>query len=156
MKTFRSLIDDILPSIKEIFPWDLEEKLSASEDILLIDITEPREYNTVHIRNSFNVPRGILESACDWGYTDTLPELAAARDKEVVVICRSGNRSALAAHTMQQMGFNHVISLKTGLRGWFDYELPLYNSDDKEVDEDTADAYFSKSPDPEQMGPDTD
>jgi len=156
MKTFRSLIDDILPSIKEIFPWDLEEKLNASDDILLIDITEPREYSTVHIQNSLNVPRGILESACDWGYEDTVPALAAARDKQVVVICRSGNRSALAAHTMQQMGFNHVISLKTGLRGWFDYELPLYNGDNSEVDEDSADAYFSKSPKPEQMGPDSD
>ena len=153
MKTFRSLIDEILPGIKEIFPWDLEEKLNDSNDILLIDITEPAEFNTVHIENSINVPRGVLESGCDWGYEDTIPELAAARDKEVVVICRSGNRSALAAHTMQLMGFNNVSSLKTGLRGWFDYELPLYNGKNEEVDEDTADAYFSKSPRADQMGP---
>ncbi len=154
MKTFRSLIDDILPSIQEVFPWDLEEKLNESSDILLIDITEPREYNTVHIKDSINVPRGVLESGCDWGYEDTVPELAAAREKEVIVICRSGNRSALAAYTMQLMGFENVSSLKTGLRGWFDYELPLYNKDNEEVDEDEADAYFSKSPAPEQMGPD--
>jgi len=153
MKTFRSLIDDILPSINEIFPWDLEEKLNESNDILLIDITEPKEYATVHINNSINVPRGVLEAGCDWGYGDTVPELAAARDKEVVVICRSGNRSALAAYTMQLMGFENVSSLKTGLRGWFDYELPLYDGDNQEVDEDEADAYFSKAPDPEQMGP---
>lgn len=153
MKTFRSLIDDILPSIQEIFPWDLEDRLSENPDIVLIDITEPREFNTVHINGSINVPRGVLESGCDWGYEDTVPELAAARDKEVVVICRSGNRSALAAFTMQMMGYNNVYSLKTGLRGWFDYELPLYDGDNNEVDEDDADAYFSKSPRPEQMGP---
>ena len=154
MKTFKSFIADILPGIKEIFPWDLEEKLNASDDILLIDITEPNEFDTVHIQNSINVPRGVLESGCDWGYEDTVPELAGARDKEVVVICRSGNRSALAAHTMQLMGYNNVSSLKTGLRGWFDYELPLFNGNNQEVDEDDADAYFSKSPKPEQMGPD--
>lgn len=154
MKTFRTLIDEILPSIQEIFPWDLEEKLNDSSDILLVDITEPREFNTVHIKDSINVPRGILESGCDWGYEDTVPELAAAREKEVIVICRSGNRSALAAYTMQLMGFQNVSSLKTGLRGWFDYELPLYNENNEEVDEDDADAYFSKSPRPEQMGPD--
>lgn len=153
MKTFRSLIDDILPNIKEIFPWDLEEKLESSSDTLLIDITEPREFKTVHIKNSINVPRGVLESGCDWGYEDTVPELAAAREKEVVVICRSGNRSALAAYTMQLMGYENVYSLKTGLRGWFDYELPLFNGDEQEVDEDTADAYFSKSPRPDQMEP---
>ena len=153
MKTFRTLIDEILPEINEVFPWDLDEKTNSTDDILLIDITEPDEYATVHIQNSINVPRGILETSCDWGYEDTLPELAAARDKEVIVICRSGNRSALAAYTMQLMGFKRVSSLKTGLRGWFDYELALYDSQGKQVDEDEADAYFSKSPRPEQMGP---
>ena len=153
MKTFRSLIDEVLPNIKELFPWDLEEKLESSDDILLIDITEPKEFDTVHIKNSINVPRGVLESGCDWGYEDTVPELAAARDKEVIVICRSGNRSALAAFTMQMMGFNNVTSLKTGLRGWFDYEQPLYDHEGNEVDEDDADAYFSKKPSPEQMEP---
>lgn len=151
MKTFRSLIDDVLPNINELFPWDLEEKLNS--DILLIDITEPGEYATVHIKNSINVPRGVLEAACDWGYEDTVPALASARDKEVIVICRSGNRSALAAFTMQLMGFNNVNSLKTGLRGWFDYELSLYNEFEQEVDEDDADAYFSKTPAAEQMEP---
>ncbi|RDH81091.1 MAG: sulfurtransferase [endosymbiont of Galathealinum brachiosum] len=153
MKTFRSLIDDVLPNINEIFPWDLEEKLNESEEILLIDITEATEYATVHIHNSINLPRGVLESGCDWGYTDTLPELASARDKEVIVICRSGNRSALAAFTMQLLGFTNVSSLKTGLRGWFDYELPLYDNNNNEVDEDDADAYFSQTPSAEQMGP---
>lgn len=153
MKTFRSLIDEVLPNINEIFPWDLDEKLNNDSDILLIDITEPVEFGTVHIKNSINVPRGVLESSCDWGYEDTVPVLANSRDKEVVVICRSGNRSALAAFTMQLMGFTNVTSLKTGLRGWFDYELSLYNEFEQEVDEDDADAYFSKTPSPEQMEP---
>ena len=153
MKTFKGLIEDILPQIKELFPWDLDERLQETDDILLIDITEPKEYNTVHIKNSINVPRGVLEASCEWNYEDTVPELAAARDKEVVIICRSGNRSALAAYTMQLMGFNNVSSLKTGLRGWFDYELPLYDGDENEVDEDEADAYFSKGPRPDQMEP---
>ena len=153
MKTFRSLIDDVLPNINEVFPWDLEEKLNSSNDILLIDITEPGEYATVHINNSINVPRGVLEASCDWGYEDTVPVLANSRDNEVIVVCRSGNRSALAAFTMQLMGFTNVSSLKTGLRGWFDYELPLYNEFEQEVDEDEADAYFSKGPRADQMEP---
>ncbi len=151
MKTFKSLIEDVLPNIKEVFPWDVDEKLNKSEDVLLIDITEPTEYATVHIKNSINVPRGVLEASCDWGYEDTVPALADARDKEVIVICRSGNRSALAAFTMQLMGYTNVHSLKTGLRGWFDYELTLYNEFEQEVDEDDADAYFSKGPRAEQM-----
>jgi len=153
MKTFIELIADILPHIKEVFPWDLEELLEEKKDLLLIDITEPKEFNRLHIKNSINVPRGVLESACDWNYTDTLPQLAKARDQEVVVICRSGNRSALAAYTMQLMGFTNVASLKTGLRGWNDYELALYDSKDNEVDIDEADEYFSTEPHADQMEP---
>ena len=153
MKTFKQLIDDILPHIKELFPWDLEERLQESADLLLIDITEPKEFSTVHINNAINVPRGVLEASCEWNYEDTVPALAAGRDREIVVICRSGNRSALAAYTMQQMGFTNVSSLKTGLRGWFDYELPLYNEAGDLVDEDEIDEYFSKGPRADQMEP---
>ena len=153
MKTFKSLIEDVLPKIKEIFPWDLEERIEENKDLLLIDLTEAKEFNTLHIKNSINVPRGVLEASCEWGYEDTIPQLAAARDKEVVVICRSGNRSALAAHVMQELGFNNVSSLKTGLRGWFDYELPMYDINEDEVDEELVEAYFNKGPSPEQMGP---
>ncbi|HEY9053168.1 MAG TPA: rhodanese-like domain-containing protein [Gammaproteobacteria bacterium] len=153
MKTFKDLIAEVLPDIREMFPWDLEERMQETSDLLLIDITEPNEYETVHIKDAINVPRGILEASCDWNYEDTLPELAGGRDREIVIICRSGNRSVLAAYTMQLMGFKNVTSLKTGLRGWFDYELPLYDKDGNEVDEDTIDAYFSKGPRPDQMEP---
>ena len=153
MKTFKALIEDILPHIKEIFPWDLEELVNSEEDALLIDITEPVEFDRLHIKNSINVPRGILESACDWDYTDTLPEQARSRDQQVIIICRSGNRSALASFTMQLMGFSNVASLKTGLRGWNDFELPLYDGNGNEVDIDGADEYFSTSPRADQMEP---
>jgi len=153
MKTFKQLIEDTLPHIKELFPWDLDELLQENKDCLLIDITEPDEFNRQHIKNSINVPRGILESACDWDYTDTLPELAKARDQQVIIICRSGNRSALAAFTMQLMGFTNVASLKTGLRGWNDYELALYDTEDNEVDIDNADEYFSAGPRADQIQP---
>ena len=153
MKTFKELNNYVIPHITKMFPWDLEERLEETSELLLIDITEAKEFNTAHIKTAINVPRGVLEAACEWDYEDTLPVLASGRDSEIVIICRSGNRSALAAHTMQLMGFNNVISLKTGLRGWFDYELPLYDENGNEVDEDEADAYFSKGPSTEQMQP---
>ena len=131
MKRFKDLVTDVLPHIQEIMPWDLEERIKANPEIILIDITEPGEYNTLHIPDSINVPRGIIEAASDWGYEDTVPVLAAARDREVILICRSGNRSALATFNLQQMGFNKIASLKTGLRGWFDYELSCMTATEK-------------------------
>jgi rhodanese-related sulfurtransferase len=153
MKTYSQLVNDTLSEITEIFPWDLEEKLAANDDVLLIDIREPYEFDAMHVADSLNVPRGILEAACDWGYQETVPELAAARDREVVVMCKSGNRSVLAAKAMELMGFDRVMSLKTGLKGWNDYELPLRDCNGNPVDIDEAEEFFADKVTREQLGP---
>jgi rhodanese-related sulfurtransferase len=153
MKTYNELIQESLKSVEELFPWDLDEALQAGENILVLDVREKEEYDAMHIQNSILAPRGVLESSCEWGYDDTIPELVEARGREVVVVCRSGNRSVLAALTMQQLGYQKVKSLKTGIRGWNDYELPLHDKDGKEVDIDEAEAFLSTKVSAEQMGP---
>ena len=84
---------------------------------------------------------------------ETEPELVEARSRPVVLICRSGNRTVLAAYTLQQMGYENVISLKTGLRGWNDYELPLVDIEEKPVDIEDADHYFVNKILKEQRNP---
>ena len=79
--------------------------------------------------------------------------LALARDREIVVVCRSGYRSILASHVMQVLGFTQVASLQTGLRGWKDYEQPLEDAHGQEVDLDEADTYFTPILRPDQMRP---
>lgn len=152
-KTYKNLVSECLAHIQEIFPWDLGEKLAQQEDLLLVDIDEPDEYARIHIAGSINVPRGILESACDYEYDETVPQLAKSRDTPMILICRSGNRSALAAFTLQQMGFTNVCSLKTGLRGWNDYDSPLVDAQGKEVDPDVAEDYFTTRLRPDQLPP---
>lgn len=150
MKTFTQLVDECLQHIEEIFPWDLAEKLE-SEKPLIVDVREPYEFDAMKIEGSINVPRGILESACEFDYEETVPELAHARNKEVIVVCRSGRRSALACLVMQEMGYGNAISLKTGLRGWNEFEQPMIDKDGKEVDIDDADEYFAAKLRPEQL-----
>jgi len=153
MKNYRQLVADTLPEINELFPWDVSEKLDNKEELLIIDIREPYEYDSLCIQNCINVPRGILESACDYGYEETVPALAAARDKQVVLVCRSGNRSALAAKVLQQMGYTQVYSMKTGMAGWNDYELPMIDKDGQSVSIDDGDEYFVTRVRPDQMPP---
>ena len=153
MKSYQDLVSDCLPHINEIFPWDLEDELKQNPEIILVDINEPYEYSLAHVPEAINVPRGILESACDYGYDETVPELASGREKTIIVICRSGNRSALAAFTMRQMGFSNVRSLKTGLRGWNDNDSPLEDSENNIVDPDIAEGYFITTLRPEQEEP---
>ena len=150
MKTFMQIVEATARTITEIMPWDLEEKLESDNKPMLIDIREPYEYDAMHIENSLSVPRGILETACEFNFEETVPELAEARDKDIIVICRSGNRSVLAAAVMQELGYNKVASLKTGLRGWNDYEQKLVDNNNKNVDIERADEYFRANLRPEQ------
>ncbi len=155
MKRFIDMVAECLPLTKEILPWDFAALQQQHPDLLLLDIREPYEYQAARIEGSICVPRGILEMACEFGYEETVPELALARNRTVMLICRSGNRSALAALTLQEMGFQDACSLKTGLRGWNDYELPLIKDEGEPLDVDSADDYFTPRIRPEQMPPKT-
>lgn len=153
MKTFKQLVSEHEKLISEIMPWDLEQKLSGTHKPLVLDIRESEKFAAMHIAGSVSVPRGVLEAACDYGYSETVPELVEACKKEVIVTCRSGNRSVLAAYTMQLMGYQNVISLKIGLKGWNDHEQPLVDKDNNEVDLNDAEIYLSSRPGPGQQKP---
>ena len=153
MKTFNDLIAEALEHVSEILPWDLDEKLSSDNTPLILDIREPEEYNAMHIKDSIHIPRGQLETACEWDYDETIPELVQAREKEVIVVCRSGSRSVLAARTMQYLGYNNTVSLKSGLRGWNEYDQPLFDSNNNEVDLEVADDFFATKISAKQKSP---
>jgi len=152
VQTYRMLVAGVLPQIRELFPWDLEQKLRDEPETLVVDIRETEEFAQGAIAGALHVPRGILEGACDWGYSDTVPALVQARERPLVLVCRSGNRSALAAHTLQLMGYRDVWSLRTGVRGWNDYELPLFDRQGQPVDIDEAEARLSPPVTPDQLG----
>jgi 3-mercaptopyruvate sulfurtransferase SseA len=95
----------------------------------------------------------VLEQSCEWDYDETVPELAFGREQEIVVICRSGKRSVLAADILLQLGFSNVVSLKTGVRGWSDYEQPMTNSNNEELDADDGDVLLAPRVRPDQRKP---
>lgn len=138
MKRYDELVQEALARVKEIQPWDLRDAMVSGRALLLLDVREPAEFAMLHIPGSLNVPRGVLEQACEWDYEETVPRLAAGRDLDIVVICRSGKRSVLAADRMREMGFSDVSSLRTGVRGWNDFEQPLVDGDGEPVDADSA------------------
>lgn len=153
MKRFMDMVAECAGVVPEWMPWDLAEHLLRNPDALVIDVREPGEFGTMHIAGSINVPRGVLESACEWDYEDTVPELVEARNRDVILVCRSGHRSLLAGFGMIQLGYQRVYSLKTGLRGWKDDDQPLVGADGDPVDPEAADDYFSPRLRPEQRRP---
>ncbi|HTN93423.1 MAG TPA: rhodanese-like domain-containing protein [Gallionella sp.] len=153
MKRYADLVADALTRVKEIMPWDLNRMLAAGKEPVLLDVREPAEFDSLHIPGAINVPRGVLEQTCEWEFDETLPMLAAGRELDIVVICRSGYRSVLAADVMRQMGYTGVVSLKTGVRGWNDFEQPLVDSGGNVVDGDLADELLGPHLRPDQRNP---
>jgi len=149
---FAELLKLAQEEVDELFPWDVEDLMENKVPFILLDIREPYEYRKLRIENSINVPRGLLEIACDWGYDETVPRLVEAKKEKIIIACRSGNRSLLAAKTMKCMGYEDVYSLKTGLKGWNEYELPLVN-DQGVVDIEAADDYHMAHVTEAQKGP---
>jgi len=153
MKRYSDLLADALRRVPEIQPWDLRERLARDAPPLLLDVREPGEFALARIPGSINVPRGVLEQACEWDYDETVPELAGRRAPSVVVVCRSGNRSVLAADVLRQMGVADAVSLKTGVRGWNDFEQPLVDGAGRAVDGDEAERLLAPRVRPEQRRP---
>ncbi|NCN88350.1 MAG: rhodanese-like domain-containing protein [Gallionella sp.] len=153
MQSYDDLVVEAQARVREVTPWDFGRRYQAGDVPLLLDVREPAEFAALHIPGSINVPRGILEQSCEWDYDETVPPLAGGREREIVVICRSGKRSVLAADSMQRMGFAQVVSLKLGIRGWNDAELPLQDAGGKTVDADAGDEILASRVRPEQRKP---
>ena len=153
MKSYAELIAEALLRVREIRPWDLRDALRRDPPPLVLDVREPAEFARARIPGSLNVPRGVLEQACEWDHDETVPELVTGRARAIVVVCRSGKRSVLAADTMQQLGFTDVVSLATGMRGWNDFDQPVADATGRPVDGDDAEARLAPHLRPEQRRP---
>jgi rhodanese-related sulfurtransferase len=110
-KTGQDLIDEAKTQIEEVSPEEVRHMLARHENAVYLDVREPNEWNLGHIAGAVHLPRGNLESKIE-GLVD--------RDERVIVICARGNRSALAALTMKQMGYEKVASMARGMAGWSD------------------------------------
>ncbi|KFZ28840.1 sulfurtransferase [Pseudidiomarina atlantica] len=111
-------------NVKEV---DVEQLQAAiAEGARVIDVREPAEYAAGHIRQAVNMPRGVLEMQLNQhpdvaGYDDALQRIA---EQPLYLICRSGGRSALAAESLERMGFTNVFSVDGGMQAWEEKKYP--------------------------------
>lgn len=151
--SYADLLAQARERVREWMPWDLAARLAAPAPPLVLDVREAAEFAAAHIAGAVNVPRGVLEQACEWDHDETEPALVAQTARAIVVVCRSGKRSLLAAATLQQLGYEDVVSLATGVRGWNDADAPLVDASGRTVDGDAAEALFAPHLRPEQRRP---
>ncbi len=110
-KTGQDLIDEAKEQISEVTPEQVRDMQARNEKVIYLDVREPNEWNLGRLPQAIHLPRGNLESKVE-GMID--------RGQRVVIYCARGNRSALAALTMKQMGYENVASMARGFMGWAD------------------------------------
>lgn len=101
------------PRIQEVSPLEAQERIAAGAQ--LIDVREPDEWRAVRIPGTRLIP------------LDELPRHLSELDpqREYILVCRSGNRSAYAAALLQRAGFRQVLNLAGGIIAWARAGLPL-------------------------------
>jgi rhodanese-related sulfurtransferase len=117
-KSLSDFITEARSRVRDLQPDEVEELLEERDDAVLVDVREPYEYEPLHIPGSVLIPRGTLEGAADPNNKHRIEALYSARSRPVVVYCDTGSRSALAADTLQQMGFEEVYNLAGGIKLW--------------------------------------
>jgi molybdopterin/thiamine biosynthesis adenylyltransferase/rhodanese-related sulfurtransferase len=105
-------IRQIKSKVEEVDPAQVSEHLGNG--IVLVDVREGPEWDAGHIPGARHVPRGYLESRIEGA-------VGPDRSQEIVLYCASGQRSALAAHTLkEQLGYDNVKSMTGGITLWKD------------------------------------
>lgn len=117
-RSARELIETARAQIVEVGCQEAVARLEAGEKALvLIDVREEHEHDMVRLGGSVHVARGSLEMVVEHDYPD--------RDTPMILYCAAGDRSALAAATLQEMGYRNVSSLRGGLHAWRDAGFPV-------------------------------
>ncbi len=109
--TMQELISQAKQYITEIDPGSAKNIIANSSPIV-IDVREEHEFNAGHLDSALLIPRGQLEFKV--GDVEPMADKSAA----IIVYCGSGGRSALAAQTLQNMGYANVLSIAGGYQAW--------------------------------------
>lgn len=115
-KSYAQLVGEADAVVPGLTAAELKARLDAGEPLVLVDVREPQEWQEGMIPGAHPVPRGVLEMQVDG---------RVPRDAAVVVYCAAGGRSALAARSLQEMGFSRVENLRGGFQGWVGAGLPV-------------------------------
>lgn len=116
-QAFERLVAEIRPKIREISIEDLLEKQKQGDSFVLLDVREDHEWEAGRLPGSVHLGRGILERDIEKHFPDY--------NCQIVLYCGGGYRSALAADSLQRMGYRQILSMAGGFRGWKEKGLPV-------------------------------
>ena len=114
---FLKIVDDARSRIRETNVEEVKRRMDRGDKFVLIDVREESEFAKDHLPGAIHLGKGIIERDIE----QRVPEL----DKEMILYCGGGFRSALAADNLKKMGYTNVISMDGGIRDWREKNYPL-------------------------------
>ncbi len=114
---YLALVNDAKRRIREFTIEEYLARVRAGEAWILVDIREDHEWQQERIPGAVHIGRGILERDIEARFPDKRTPL--------VLQCGGGFRTALSADALQRMGYDNVVSLDGGIRGWKERGLPV-------------------------------
>jgi adenylyltransferase/sulfurtransferase len=109
MANYRELLQQVRSEISEVDATQARDRIESGEPVV-VDVREQDEWDEGHIPGAVHVPRGHLESRIE--------RLAPDPARPVLLYCSAGNRSAFAAKTLTELGYEDVVSLAGGFTDW--------------------------------------
>jgi rhodanese-related sulfurtransferase len=114
---FLAIVNDAKSRVREIDIDEYKRRLASGEKFLTIDTREDNEWAAGHAAGAMHLSKGIIERDIETKIPD--------KSSPLVLYCGGGFRSALAADSIQKMGYTNVISLDGGWRAYQNAGLPL-------------------------------
>lgn len=114
---FLRLVEDARARVTETDVASVRARIERGEPFHLIDVREDSEWDAGHLPGAAHMGRGVLERDIEAAIPDT--------HADIVLYCGGGYRSALAADSLQRMGYTRVKSMDGGFRGWKEAGLPI-------------------------------
>jgi rhodanese-related sulfurtransferase len=112
---FLKVVDDAKTRIREIDLIDIPERITIGAT--LIDVREDNEWQAAHAKGAIHLGRGIIER----DIVGVIPD----KEAQLILYCGGGFRSALAADSLQKMGYTNVFSMAGGWHAWEEANLPI-------------------------------
>lgn len=114
---FTHLVSEIKPAITEKDASTVKQLLETNKNIILIDVRETEEWDEGYIPGAIHISKGIIERDIEKIVTD--------KNTEIILYCRGGMRSLIAANNLQKMGYTNLCSMQGGITAWMNAQYEI-------------------------------
>ena len=114
---FLGLVEQALSKVPEVDVYQVKNRLDKGKQFVLIDVREDNEWNLGRIPTAIHLGKGIIER--------DIESVVEDRNAELILYCQGGFRSALAAESINKMGYQNVFSMSGGFGAWVENEFSI-------------------------------